>query len=178
MMSAIKVLVLCTGLWACAGQGLPASTLEPVWGRAVVSPTPGNAGLVLRISDEARTLGTLRALAVVLDGEVVFRDAPEQAGTERSVTLSTTPGRHQLCLVAHYQGGPQAPNDTFLVRAPRLVELVDRSSVSARVRLEEHLGPPSYATASYEGGLPYAGTSTQPDPAKYEARLDELCGNR
>jgi hypothetical protein len=174
-MSAPKVVLLCASLAACAGPtaSVPA---DAVWASAVVAPQRGNAGLVLEIHNEVTSLGTLMGVAAVLDGALVFRQAPWRGGAPRPLTFWTTGGRHQLCVVAHYQGG--AEGGAFVVRAPRLVDLLPGASVSARVRLQQQLLPQPYASAQYQGGLPYADTTTLPDPAKYESRLDELCGNR
>jgi len=167
------VLALCL-LSACASQTAALPAGEPVWSSAVAAPPHGNAGLVLEIRNEATSLGTLVGVAAVLDGTLVFREVPwiEQP---HAPTFWTTGGRHQLCVVAHYRS--EAPEGTYVVRAPRLVDLVPGASVSARLLLQQQLTPQPYATAQYLGGLPYAATTT-PDPQKYERQLDELCGNR
>jgi hypothetical protein len=164
----------CLALAACAAQTAALPAAEPVWSAAVDATPHGNAGLVLDIRNEVTTLGTLQGVAAVLDGAVVFRETPWR--TQQPLTFWTTGGRHQLCVVAHYEGSPEA-GGTYVVRAPRLLDLVPGSAVSARLLLQQQLTPQPYATAQYLGGVPYAGTST-PDPAKYESRLDELCGNR
>jgi hypothetical protein len=168
-------LALVLSLSACATQHA-ALPLEPVWSSAVRAPPRGDAGLVLEIRNDVTSLGTLLGVAAVLDGTLVFREAPWQLDRKHVPTFWTTGGRHQLCVVAHYQG--QGPEGTYVVRAPRLLDLVAGSSVSARLVLQQQLGPQPYATAQYQGGLPYAESSGERDQAKYESRLDELCGNR
>jgi hypothetical protein len=167
--------LLCLALSACAAQSA-APTTEPVWSTAVTAPQRGDAGLVLELRNEVTALGTLVGVAAILDGALVFRETPWQTGQPHALTFWTTGGRHQLCVVAQYQG--EADAGTFVVRAPRLLDLVAGSSVSARLVLQQELTPQPYATARYQGGLPYGGTATETDPEKYERRLDELCGNR
>lgn len=169
-----SVFALCLALTACATQTGALPSAEPVWSSAVASPPRGNAGLVLEIRNEATSLGTLVGVAAVLDGTLVFRAVPWSAQPQ-APTFWTTGGRHQLCVVAHYER--EVPEGTYVVRAPRLVDLVPGAAVSARLLLQEQLTPQPYATAQYLGGVPYAATTT-PDPEKYERQLDELCGNR
>jgi len=168
--------LLCLALSGCAAQTAALPAEEPVWSSAVTAPR-GDAGLVLEIHNEVTALGTLVGVAAILDGALVFRETPWRSEQPHALTFWTAGGRHQLCVVAHYQGDADGAG-AFVVRAPRLVDLVAQSSVSARLVLQQQLTPQPYATAQYQGGLPYGGTATETDPQKYERRLDELCGNR
>jgi hypothetical protein len=172
------VLTCAASLAACAGQAASPAAAEPVWSSAVVGPQAGNAGFVLEIRNDVSALGALAGVAVVLDGALVFRQSPWPAGPQRPLSLFTTGGRHQVCVVARYQGADDGSSGTFVVRAPRLFDLVPGVAVSARVRLQQQLQPVPYASAQYEGGIPYASATTRPDPERYDRRLDELCGDR
>jgi hypothetical protein len=160
----------------CAGTAGSGPGAEAVWSRPVATAAPGDAGLALEIHNEVAALGPLVGVAAVLDGAIVFRDTAWQAGQRRALALSTTGGRHHLCVVAHYRGA--SDDRAFIVRAPRLLDLVPGSAVAVRVSLQEHLGAEPYATAQYTGGATYAAAAGAPDIEKYESRLDELCAGR
>jgi hypothetical protein len=139
---------------------------------------PGGARLALEIENEVASLGELVALAAVFDGAPVFRDAHWRPGQRRSLGFASTGGRHQLCVVARYEGRAGSGSASFLVRAPRLVDLVEGSAVSVRVSLQEQLGDQPHATARYSGGDSYAPAAGEPDVDKYVSRLDEICAGR
>jgi hypothetical protein len=141
----------------------------------------GDAGLVLQIKNEVTELGSLVGVAAVLDGALVLRERGWRPGEEHSLELSTTRGRHRLCIVAAYQGRPVVSNGgAYYVRAPRLIDLVPGTAVAVRVSLQEMLGNQPYVTAKYSGGSPYAATASasSPDVASYVSRLDETCAGR
>ena len=170
--------VLAVAVTSCAAQTATSPGADPVWSKPLASIQPGDASLALEIRNEVTSLGSLVGLAAVLDGSLLFRETNWQPGQQRSLGFSTTGGRHRLCVVAAYKGGPAAAEGSFYVRAPRLIDLVPGTAVPVRVSLQERLGAEPYVTAQYTGGSPYAATTSEPDPEKYISRLDELCAGQ